>query len=70
MPEMGEEEMADIIMAEVTRLREVERLAERVVCLQDRVDRGLAAPWKRWQTSLFKRKEAITRLKEALEGVE
>jgi hypothetical protein len=62
MPEMGEEEMADIIMAEVTRLREVERLAERVVCLQDRVDRGLAAP--------FKRKEAITRLKEALEGVE
>lgn len=62
MPEMGEEEMEDIILAEIARLREVERLAERVVCLQGRVDRGLAAP--------FKRMEAIIRLKKALEGVE
>ena len=60
MPEMGEEEMADIIMAEITRLREVERLAAKVVILQCRVDEGLAAP--------FKRKEAITQLKELLEG--
>ena len=54
--------MEDIILAEIARLREVERLAERVVCLQGRVDRGLAAP--------FKRMEAIIRLKKALEGGE
>tara|TARA_R110002126_G_scaffold6532_2_gene33664 strand:- start:402 stop:596 length:195 start_codon:yes stop_codon:yes gene_type:complete len=56
---LGEEEVEDIVLAEIARLREVERLAARVVCLQGRVDRGLAEP--------FKRMEAIARLKEVLE---
>ena len=60
MPDgLGDEEIEDIVLAEIARLREVERLAARVVCLQGRVERGLAAP--------FKRMEAIVRLKEALQ---